>query len=85
MTLHCVVSTTHYGEILSYEFIISLVVWYGILFQINIISKLWQKVNMDLSTAIKHFWLGFVSTGRVLSVSIPKHQRVSTGLCSGYC
>ena len=42
-------------EILSYEFIISLIVWYDILFKINIISKLWQKVNMDLSTAMKHF------------------------------
>lgn len=42
-------------EILSYEFIISLIVWYDILFKINIISKLWQKVNMDLSTAMKRF------------------------------
>ncbi|CAH2325017.1 zinc finger MYM-type 1-like [Pelobates cultripes] len=41
-------------EILSYEFVLSLVVWYEILVKINLVSKVWQKSNMQLDTALKH-------------------------------
>jgi hypothetical protein len=42
-------------EILSYEFILSLLLWYDILVKINLISKAWQKCNMQLDMALKHF------------------------------
>ncbi|XP_073470341.1 zinc finger MYM-type protein 1-like [Aquarana catesbeiana] len=41
-------------EILSYEFVLSLIVWYEILVKINLISKVWQKSCMQLDTAVKH-------------------------------
>jgi hypothetical protein len=42
-------------QILSYEFVLALVLWYDILVKINLISKLWQKSNMQLATVLKHF------------------------------
>lgn len=42
------------NEILSYDFIISLVVWYDVLVKVQFISKLWQRADMDLGSAINH-------------------------------
>ncbi|XP_023215204.1 uncharacterized protein LOC111618017 [Centruroides sculpturatus] len=39
---------------LSLEFIISLHVWYEILSRVNIISKLWQSLQVHLSNALEH-------------------------------
>lgn len=42
------------NEMLSLEFIISLHLWYEILSRVNIISKLWQSVQVHLSIALEH-------------------------------
>lgn len=42
------------NEMLSIEFIISLHLWYEILSRVNIISKLWQSVQVHLSIALDH-------------------------------
>lgn len=42
------------NEMLSLEFIVSLHVWYEILSRVNIISKLWQSVQIHLSIALEH-------------------------------
>lgn len=41
-------------EITTYEFVVSLVIWYDILTKINVISKMWQSENMHLDVAIQH-------------------------------
>lgn len=41
-------------EITTYEFVVSLVIWYDILTKINIISKMWQSEKMHLDAAIQH-------------------------------
>ena len=41
-------------EMLSLEFIISLHVWYEILLRVNVINKLWQRVQVHLSIAIEN-------------------------------
>lgn len=41
-------------EMFSLEFIMSLHVWYEILSRVNIISKLWQSVEVYLSIALEH-------------------------------
>jgi len=51
------------NEISSFEFVLSLVIWYDILVKIHTISKVWQSDNMQLDVAIKHLetflkWLG---------------------------
>lgn len=42
------------NEMLSLEFVISLHVWYELLSRVNVISKLWQSVQVHLSIALKH-------------------------------
>lgn len=42
------------NKMLSLEFIVSLHVWYEILSRVNIISKLWQSVQIHLSIALEH-------------------------------
>lgn len=42
------------NEITTYEFVVSLVIWYDILTKINIISKMWQSKSMHLDVAIQH-------------------------------
>jgi hypothetical protein len=39
-------------HIASYDFILTLIVWYDILFQINLVSKNMQKVEIDLQAAV---------------------------------
>jgi hypothetical protein len=41
-------------EITTYEFVISLVECYDILFKINLLSKMWQSEKMQLDIAIRH-------------------------------
>lgn len=41
-------------EIKSFEFLVPLFIWYDILFQINIVSKIWQQENADLGLAAKY-------------------------------
>jgi GMP synthase PP-ATPase subunit len=40
-------------EISSYQFILSLIIWHDILFQINKVSKLMQNPSADVSILIK--------------------------------
>lgn len=42
------------NEMLNLEFIVSLHVWYEILSRVNMISKLWQSVQIHLSIALEH-------------------------------
>ena len=42
------------GELSSYEFIISLVTWFYMLFNINLMSKIWQQEDIDLSVTVDH-------------------------------
>lgn len=42
------------NEITTYEFVVSLVVWYDILVKIHTISKVWQNINMHIDVAVKH-------------------------------
>ncbi|XP_064076355.1 zinc finger MYM-type protein 1-like [Vanessa tameamea] len=56
-TTHCqLVSECHSieKEITTYEFVVSLVIWYDILTKINVFSKMWQNENMHLDAAIQH-------------------------------
>jgi len=41
------------NEIGNYEFILSLVIWYDILTEVNIVSKSTQDHNMDINTSVK--------------------------------
>jgi len=41
------------NELESYEFILSLVIWYEILVEVNIVSKHLQSENMDLEIGTK--------------------------------
>ncbi|CAK1597573.1 unnamed protein product [Parnassius mnemosyne] len=41
-------------EITTYEFVVSLVIWYDILTKINVISKMWQNGHKHLDVAIQH-------------------------------
>jgi len=41
------------NEIGNYEFILSLVIWYDILTEVNIVSKSVQDHNMDINTSVK--------------------------------
>lgn len=41
------------NEIGNYEFILSLVIWYDILTEVNIVSKNVQNHNMDINTSVK--------------------------------
>lgn len=38
----------------SYDFMVSLVIWYDILFKVNTISKTWQNINIEFDIAMKH-------------------------------
>lgn len=42
------------NEISTYEFVISLVVWYDVLVKIHTMSKVWQSASMQLDVAVKH-------------------------------
>lgn len=42
------------NQISTFEFIVSLVIWYDILIQIHAISKMWQSPSMNLEAAIHH-------------------------------
>lgn len=41
-------------ELTTFDFVVSLVVWYDILVKIHNISKVWQNVNMHLDVAVRH-------------------------------
>ena len=41
------------NEIGNYEFILSLVIWYDILTEVNIVSKSTQDHNMDINISVK--------------------------------
>ena len=41
-------------DLSSYEFIISLVTWHDILYNVNLISKIWQQEDIDLSITVEH-------------------------------
>ncbi|GBP36942.1 Zinc finger MYM-type protein 5 [Eumeta japonica] len=53
-TTDCQLVSECHSEITTYEFVISLVIWYDILIKINVISKMWQSENMHLDVAIQH-------------------------------
>lgn len=40
------------NELNSYEFVLSLVIWYEILSEVNIVSKSLQSINMHLDVSI---------------------------------
>nr|XP_026494845.1 zinc finger MYM-type protein 1-like [Vanessa tameamea] len=42
------------NEITTYEFVVSLVIWYDILTKIKVISNMWQRESMHLDVAIQH-------------------------------
>ncbi|XP_025421456.1 uncharacterized protein LOC112691424 [Sipha flava] len=42
------------NKISTFEFVVSLVIWYDILVKIHVISKMWQSPNMNLDVAINH-------------------------------
>lgn len=42
------------NEISTYEFVLSLVIWYDILIKIHTMSKVWQSEQMQLDTSVKH-------------------------------
>jgi hypothetical protein len=45
------------NEISTFEFVVSLVIWYDILMKIHVISKIWQSSNMNLDVAINNLKL----------------------------
>lgn len=38
----------------DYEFLVTLMVWYDVLFQINLVSKSLQKEDMDIPSAVSY-------------------------------
>lgn len=41
-------------ELENFEFLSGMVIWYKLLYEINVISKLLQTENMDIDVAIQH-------------------------------
>lgn len=67
------------NEILSYEFVIFIIVWYDLLVKINFISKLWQRVDMELGSAVNHFkqflsWLSEYRKSELVSAKITANE-----------
>ena len=40
------------NEIITFEFIVAILVWYEILFHVNNISKQWQSIQVNLKVAV---------------------------------
>jgi hypothetical protein len=49
------------NELKKYRFIVSLVIWYDILFKINVISKVLQSISMELDTCVSEIDKGIKS------------------------
>ena len=47
-------ATSLHDILLTYEFILSTIVWHDILFKINVINKAWQNMETDMNVAVKH-------------------------------
>lgn len=67
------------NEILSYEFILSLIIWYDLLVKIQFISKMWQRADMDLGSAINHFdkflsWLAEYRNNGIVSAMVSGNE-----------
>lgn len=62
------------NEIGNYEFILSLVIWYDILTEVNIVSKSVQDHNMDISSSVKmvHSLLQFLHEYRENGFNLAK-------------
>jgi hypothetical protein len=67
------------NEILSYDFILSLIIWYDLLVKIQFISKMWQRADMDLGSAINHFdkflsWLAEYRNNGLVSAMVSGNE-----------
>ena len=62
------------NELSSYEFVLSLVIWYEILSEVNIVSKSLQSINMhlDISTNLLNGLLKFFEQYRIIGFDSAK-------------